>query len=265
VDRKPGLGAEVRLRTMKASADSELGMVSADDILHLCDTFPELEIRLQSFRKAGNKLSEKGHNAREIRELKRRALLRSASTQGSPSFRRSPSYRTPSHRNRSSSTASSTQDTIAASENGAAAGGAPAGGSSQRPPSSPLTAEEDARAERVANAAGSLLGLGDEPGGGSGNGAVAAPDDGRPERVQFEGLHNADDAHAEMIMPANDELQGEVPASVYLAVASVSPRATQEQLDAAEELLDACDGHEPVAMRRLMEAGDRRWRIRLGQ
>jgi hypothetical protein len=68
-----------------------------------------------------------------------------------------------------------------------------------------------------------------------------------------------------MIMPANDELQGEVPASVYLAVASVSPRATQEQLDAAEELLDACDGHEPVAMRRLMEAGDRRWRIRLGQ
>jgi hypothetical protein len=42
VDRKPGLGAEVRLRTMKASADSELGMVSADDILHLCDTFPEL-------------------------------------------------------------------------------------------------------------------------------------------------------------------------------------------------------------------------------
>ena len=56
------------------------------------------EIRLQSFRKAGNKLSEKGHNAREIRELKRRALLRSASTQGSPSFRRSPSYRTPSNR-----------------------------------------------------------------------------------------------------------------------------------------------------------------------
>ena len=45
---------------------------------------------------------------------------------------------------------------------------------------------------------------------------------------------DADDAHAEMIMPANDELQGEVPASVYLAVASVSPRATQEQLDAAE-------------------------------
>jgi hypothetical protein len=163
LDRKPGLGAEVRLRTMKASADSELGMVAASDVLHLCDTFPELgakchrhpphtpaltdifvgardcrslcaragwlflfcaavpdrfpagcclsvcnaalqnaEIRMQSFRKAGNKLSEKGHNAREIRELKRRALLRSASTNGSPSYRdrtpRSGSFRSPSIR-----------------------------------------------------------------------------------------------------------------------------------------------------------------------
>ena len=57
---------------------------------------------MQSFRKAGNKLSEKGHNAREIRELKRRALLRSASTNGSPSYRdrtpRSASFRSPSNR-----------------------------------------------------------------------------------------------------------------------------------------------------------------------
>lgn len=79
IDRKPGLGAEVRVRTMKASADSELGMLQAADVLRLCDTFPELEIRMQSFNRAGSKLSEKGHNAREIRELKRRAMLR---TQG---------------------------------------------------------------------------------------------------------------------------------------------------------------------------------------
>jgi hypothetical protein len=55
---------------------------------------------MQSFRKAGNKLSEKGHNAREIRELKRRAMLRSGSTNGSPSYRtpRSASFRSPSNR-----------------------------------------------------------------------------------------------------------------------------------------------------------------------
>ncbi len=76
VDRKPGLGAEVRVRTMRASADSELGMLKAADVLRLCDTFPELEIRMQAFNRAGSKLSEKGHNAREIRELKRRAMLR---------------------------------------------------------------------------------------------------------------------------------------------------------------------------------------------
>ena len=133
VDRKPGLGAEVRLRTMRASADTELGMVKAEDILHLCDTFPELEIRLQSFRKAGSKLSEKGHNAREIRELKRRAAARltDGTAQGGSPLRRSPSYRTgltpTSSRARSSSTASST------GRNGADSS------FHENPPASPLT------------------------------------------------------------------------------------------------------------------------------
>lgn len=53
----------------------------------------------------------------------------------------------------------------------------------------------------------------------------------------------------------------QVPASVYLAVANSEPWSTSKQLEAAERLLRACDGHDPVAMRRLMEAGDRRARI----
>ena len=63
VDRKPGLVAEVRLRTMKASADSELGMVSADDILHLCDTFPELGASLVSHGEATGPLTGDGGGA----------------------------------------------------------------------------------------------------------------------------------------------------------------------------------------------------------
>ena len=74
VGRKPGMGSEIRMRTMRASADSELGLMSNKQILILCDEFPELEIRLQAFRKAGMKLSDKGHNLREIVELKRRAV-----------------------------------------------------------------------------------------------------------------------------------------------------------------------------------------------
>jgi hypothetical protein len=47
VGRKPGMGYEIRMRTMRASADSELGLITSKRILALCDEFPELEIRLQ--------------------------------------------------------------------------------------------------------------------------------------------------------------------------------------------------------------------------
>ena len=86
-----------------------------------------------------------------------------------------------------------------------------------------FAAEEDARAERVANAAATLL----VPESGQ------PPADGRPTGIQFEGLSN------------NTELgnaNGDVPASVYIAAAGSAPSATEEQLEAAEELMTVCDG-----------------------
>ena len=91
-----------------------------------------------------------------------------------------------------------------------------------------FAAEEDARAERVANAAATLLvPESDSPADGSGQ----PPTDGRPTGIQFEGLSN------------NTELGSEdVPASVYIAAAGSAPSATEEQLEAAEELMTVCDG-----------------------
>ena len=47
--------------------------VGTSDVIALCDEFPELEMRLQSFRKAGLKLSLKGQKSKQARALK--ALL----------------------------------------------------------------------------------------------------------------------------------------------------------------------------------------------
>ncbi len=39
-------------------------------VLEVCSEFPELELRLQSFRKAGLKLSQKGEQAKQARKYK---------------------------------------------------------------------------------------------------------------------------------------------------------------------------------------------------
>ena len=60
VSRRHGTGAAVRMRTMRTTTDSELAMLRCADVLELCDDYPELEVRLQSFRRAGTRLSRKG-------------------------------------------------------------------------------------------------------------------------------------------------------------------------------------------------------------
>ena len=243
IDRKPGLGAEVRLRTMKASADSDLGMVKAADILKLCDTFPELEIRLQSFLRVGSHLSEKGHNAREIRELKRRVRTKTSGSSPTSTGRSSRGRASPGFINSARGTRSppreGTQSNPVSRQPSLDSDGldkrvlSGSDGASSR-----TEVEEDARAERIASAAASLLPPhSDDPGG-------PGSDDPRPSRVEFKGLPGPTDIQ-ESASPTGswgaDSPAHEVPASVYLAVAKGDPSAQENQLEAASYLLELCN------------------------
>ena len=79
--RSKGTGAGTRIRTMRATTDSELAMLRSQDVLEICDEFPELEMRLQSFRKAGLKLSAKGEQVKQARKYKQESAAAAAAAQ----------------------------------------------------------------------------------------------------------------------------------------------------------------------------------------
>jgi CRP-like cAMP-binding protein len=66
---------------MRATTDSELAMLRSQDVLEICDEFPELEMRLQSFRKAGLKLSAKGEQVKQARKYKQESAAAAAAAQ----------------------------------------------------------------------------------------------------------------------------------------------------------------------------------------
>jgi hypothetical protein len=66
---------------MRATTDSELAMLRSQDVLEICDEFPELEMRLQSFRKAGLKLSAKGEQVKQARKYKQESAAAAAAVQ----------------------------------------------------------------------------------------------------------------------------------------------------------------------------------------
>lgn len=73
VDRKFGSGSCMRVRTVVATADSDLAMLATDTILTICEHYPELEVRLKSFKRVGTTLGSKGKTAKAAR------LIRAAS------------------------------------------------------------------------------------------------------------------------------------------------------------------------------------------
>jgi CRP-like cAMP-binding protein len=48
-----GIGNAVRIRTVRATTNTELGVLRAQDILRLCSRYPELQIRMKSFARCG--------------------------------------------------------------------------------------------------------------------------------------------------------------------------------------------------------------------
>jgi CRP-like cAMP-binding protein len=69
-----GDGCEVRLRTCRASVDTELGVIHKDDIEELIQGFPELEIRLRNFNRIGKRLSVKGATKQKMEALRVEAV-----------------------------------------------------------------------------------------------------------------------------------------------------------------------------------------------
>lgn len=52
VRRVSGVGAATRSRTVRATQDSELGILSVESVRRACDRFPELQVRLLCFYKS---------------------------------------------------------------------------------------------------------------------------------------------------------------------------------------------------------------------
>lgn len=67
--RKLGTGGGLRIRTICASCESDLIALTTDLVLQLCDRYPELEIRLNSFRRAGQRLNPKGREKRNVENI----------------------------------------------------------------------------------------------------------------------------------------------------------------------------------------------------
>jgi CRP-like cAMP-binding protein len=75
VDRKFGVGSCVRGRTISATTDSDLAMLETDTVLSICESFPELEVRLRSFKRVGTKLGGKGQAAADAKSLRKAATI----------------------------------------------------------------------------------------------------------------------------------------------------------------------------------------------
>ena len=73
VGRKFGSGSCLRGRTVSATIDSDLVMLETDTILSICDVFPELEVRLRSFKRIGINRGRKGKAAEAARSLRKAA------------------------------------------------------------------------------------------------------------------------------------------------------------------------------------------------
>jgi len=57
VGRKFGSGSCVRGRTVAATTDSDLAMLETHRVMDLCEHYPEMEVRLRSFKRVGHKVS----------------------------------------------------------------------------------------------------------------------------------------------------------------------------------------------------------------
>jgi CRP-like cAMP-binding protein len=75
VTRKFGSGTCVRGRTVSATTDTDLAMLETEAILSICEVYPELEVRLRSFKRVGTTLGNKGQAAAHAK-LVRRAVTK---------------------------------------------------------------------------------------------------------------------------------------------------------------------------------------------
>ena len=86
VHRKFGTGSCLRSRTVSATADTDLAMLETRAILSVCNHYPELEVRLRSFKRAGTSLGLKGKAAIDARRLRAATVagVRDASANDQP-------------------------------------------------------------------------------------------------------------------------------------------------------------------------------------
>jgi len=65
------------LRTVVATTDSDLAYLTTEDVLRICRQYPELEVRLKSFLRAGQSMGQKGRQALGVKNI-----IRTMSTNG---------------------------------------------------------------------------------------------------------------------------------------------------------------------------------------
>ena len=82
IEGKGGDFSTVRMRTIRATNQCDLGFIKLENMLAVMEEFPELKIRVEQFRNTGKKLSKKGKNQAKFKNLK--AELQKTNGDGKP-------------------------------------------------------------------------------------------------------------------------------------------------------------------------------------